>query len=406
MASPLAALSSPPDDDEEEEQQTGSTDSVPAMLTPHEAVLNTGAAKIMGRKNIDKLNARGRKGGRKGKGYADGTSDVEDDNPPGAPEYERGPLANPKPSPAPVKGYQRGTSDVSSDEEGNQYDRATGALVAGASQVRAAAGDRSASCFGSGWTPSQNSGLDSLRSPPNQPNLTPAGLKLSPVAPAAGALAGGLGNNKQVGPVPGAPVSATPNPNPGGPNIQAIPATPGVRSITAPGSDVSVAGARPAATLGFQGREPISPDISTPGLPQPPTGAEVAGGKVRSAIGSGVGALKTAAGKVGDYLSRTAPAPEGADLPELAGRAATTIGGFARGLTGRSIASGVSNAQAARIQQPTAANPTPITDTTPDVHPDESENAITRFGRLPTGLFDNPNTRRKLGYKKTAFAGF
>lgn len=99
MASPLAALSSPPDDDEEEEQQTGSTDSVPAMLTPHEAVLNTGAAKIMGRKNIDKLNARGRKGGRKGKGYADGTSDVEDDNPPGAPEYERGPLANPKPSP-------------------------------------------------------------------------------------------------------------------------------------------------------------------------------------------------------------------------------------------------------------------------------------------------------------------
>ena len=165
---------------------------------------------------------------------------------------------------------------------------------------------------------------------------------------------------------------------------------------------MTVAGATP-------GQQPAAlsgeTDLSAPAAP---SGAESAGAKVRGAISTGVGAIKTAAGKVGDYLSTPATPPEGADLPEIAGRVANTVGGFARGLTGagRASASGVSNAQAARIQQPTAANPVPVTDTTPDQHPDESENAITRFGRLPTGLFDNPNTRRKLGYKKTAFAGF
>lgn len=411
MASPLAQLASPPDDDEEE-GQAGNTDTVPAMLTPHEAILNVGAKKILGKAKIDKLNARGRKARGKGKGYAAGTSDVEDDNPPGAPQYERGPFANPKPTPAPrVKGYQRGTSDVSSDEEGNQYDKATGALVAGASQVRAAAGDSSASSFGSGWTPTQNASLDSLRtppSPPDQPNLTPAGLKLAPVraagraegalagviapvAPAAGALAGGYGNNKQVGSVPGAPVTASRNPNPGAENVlSGIPPT-------APGSNVTVTGAQPAS-FG-------ATDLTAPAQP---TGAEVAGARVRSAIGSAAGAVK-------NFFSRgpqTSPPPaagiggERVDIPAGGENALAPIAGFARGLTGRSIASGVSNAQAARIQQPTAANPVPVTDTTPDMHPDESENAITRFGRLPTGLFDNPNTRRKLGYKKTAFAGF
>jgi hypothetical protein len=297
---------------------------------------------------------------------------------------------------APAKqGY--GNSDRSVDLA-NQNDPSVAASTRADASARLAGKTVPYGTFGSGWTgglPSKNPALDSLRTPP--PPVT------APVVPASGSLAGGYGNNTRVGPVPGAPVSA--NPNPGAEKVlSGIP--------PAPGGDVTVAkatpGQQPAGLLG-------ATDLSAPAAPTP---AEAAGAKVRAAIGgavgTGVGALKTAAGKVGDFFSRSSPPPaagiggERVDIPAGGENALAPIAGFARGLTGtgRASASGVSNAQAARIQQPTAANPVPVTDTTPDQHPDESENAITRFGRLPTGLFDNPNTRRKFGYKKTAFAGF
>jgi hypothetical protein len=63
------------------------TDSVPAMLTPHEAVLNVGAADILGRDRIRMLNAMGQR-----RMYQQGTEDAN--------------MANP------LEYYQLGTSDV------------------------------------------------------------------------------------------------------------------------------------------------------------------------------------------------------------------------------------------------------------------------------------------------------
>jgi hypothetical protein len=63
------------------------TDSVPAMLTPHEAVLNVGAADILGRDRIRMLNARGQR-----RMYQQGTEDANMMNP--------------------LEYYQYGTSDV------------------------------------------------------------------------------------------------------------------------------------------------------------------------------------------------------------------------------------------------------------------------------------------------------
>lgn len=58
------------------------TDSVPAMLTPHEAVLNVGAADILGRDKIRELNAMGQQ-----QMYQQGTEDANMTNPL---EYEKG----------------------------------------------------------------------------------------------------------------------------------------------------------------------------------------------------------------------------------------------------------------------------------------------------------------------------
>jgi hypothetical protein len=48
------------------------TDTVPAMLSPHEAVLNVNAANMLGRDNIDRLNRAGNWAG----GFQAGTSNV------------------------------------------------------------------------------------------------------------------------------------------------------------------------------------------------------------------------------------------------------------------------------------------------------------------------------------------
>jgi hypothetical protein len=56
------------------------TDTVPAMLTPREAVLNRNAAELEGRGKIEKLNAMGNKLARKGIDLAqEGESDVDKD---------------------------------------------------------------------------------------------------------------------------------------------------------------------------------------------------------------------------------------------------------------------------------------------------------------------------------------
>src|ERR1019366_6053550 len=56
----------------------GSEDSVPAMLTPGEAVLTRGAAEILGRDTINQLNAMAAAGKGSAPGhYADGTSNVD-----------------------------------------------------------------------------------------------------------------------------------------------------------------------------------------------------------------------------------------------------------------------------------------------------------------------------------------
>ncbi len=93
----------------------GSTDVIPAMLSPHEAVLNRRAADLLGRDKIKKLNAKGNAMAR----YQGGTSDVNDrkallsdiDNS----FYGGGqapPLPSPTPKPTPPRKYQFGTSNV------------------------------------------------------------------------------------------------------------------------------------------------------------------------------------------------------------------------------------------------------------------------------------------------------
>jgi hypothetical protein len=80
-------------DDVEPYMAQQGTDSVPAMLTPHEAVLNVGAADIFGRDKIRILNAMGQR-----RMYQQGTEDAN--------------MTNPLDW---VAQYQYGTSDVSED---------------------------------------------------------------------------------------------------------------------------------------------------------------------------------------------------------------------------------------------------------------------------------------------------
>ncbi len=91
------------------------TDSVPALLTPHEAVLNRKAADLLGREKIKKLNAKGNAMER----YQRGTSDVgRDDRADLLKDAENtfygggnAPTPTPTPTPKP-RGYQYGTSNV------------------------------------------------------------------------------------------------------------------------------------------------------------------------------------------------------------------------------------------------------------------------------------------------------
>ncbi len=90
------------------------TDTIPAMLSPHEAVLNRKAADLLGRDNIKKLNARG----NAMESYQRGTSDVgRDDRADLLRDTENtfygGGHAVPSPTPTPVpRKYQYGTNNV------------------------------------------------------------------------------------------------------------------------------------------------------------------------------------------------------------------------------------------------------------------------------------------------------
>ncbi len=91
------------------------TDVIPAMLSPHEAVLNRKAADLLGRDKIKKLNAKGNAMER----YQRGTSDVgRDDRADLLAEasntfYGGGHAPAPTPTPTPnPRGYQYGTSNV------------------------------------------------------------------------------------------------------------------------------------------------------------------------------------------------------------------------------------------------------------------------------------------------------
>ncbi len=108
------------------------TDSVPALLTPHEAVLNRKGADIIGRGNIQKANAMG----NMMESYQRGTSDVgRDDRADLLLDTENtfygGGHAVPSPTPTPVpRRYQYGTTDVS--RRGMDYTASPPAMTSGA----------------------------------------------------------------------------------------------------------------------------------------------------------------------------------------------------------------------------------------------------------------------------------
>lgn len=100
------------------------TDTVPAQLTPHEAVLNRNAAELAGRHNIARLNAMGNHLASKGIDLASrsplrayrGITNVRVDKPP-VPKLKKfkpvSLVASPYATPKPLSGFQGGTDDVS-----------------------------------------------------------------------------------------------------------------------------------------------------------------------------------------------------------------------------------------------------------------------------------------------------
>ncbi len=113
------------------------TDSVPAMLTPREAILNRNAAELLGRDTIKRLNDHGNMLSKRGVdlaslpsdptpgpstenmlGYQTGTADVRRDDRGDLLRdaentfYGGGHVPAPSPTPKPVRGYAYGTDDV------------------------------------------------------------------------------------------------------------------------------------------------------------------------------------------------------------------------------------------------------------------------------------------------------
>lgn len=186
----------------------------------------------------------------------------------------------------------------------------------------------------------------------------------------------------------------------------ATPVTPTVGPSTSGNSAAILSGipkspdfsVEPPASIGNFGANPINTDItsSAPAIarpPEPPSRAQIAGSNVRSFLTNLPSRFSNAfrsqdASVVTDRPSEQAPGTDTriADVPGA-------IAGFTKGLTTPATAAGASNAQVARIQQPTKENPVPVTDTTPVANPDE--NAMRKFSDVSDW------TRRKM-----AFAGF
>lgn len=184
------------------------------------------------------------------------------------------------------------------------------------------------------------------------------------------------------GPAAAAPATAPVTP-PGG--LLAQPSEPLPARATAAGAVTSfdpiasvVAGAAPAFN-------PAAP------TPPPPSEATIAGQDfgtgVRKGVGAVTGAVTDAIGSVTSYVKDAiSPLAEGASaVSDFAGGVAsgansvrTAAQDFAGG-AGKSIASGVSNSQAAGFQQPTAASPAPVTPTTPVADVNKTPEAISRF---------------------------
>lgn len=154
----------------------------------------------------------------------------------------------------------------------------------------------------------------------------------------------------------------------------------------------------PPASIGNFGANPINTDITStaPAIarpPEPPSRAQVAGSNVRSFLTNLPSRFANAFRSQDASIVTDRPRTQPADTPiaDVPG----AIAGFTKGLMQDTpvTAAGASNAQVARIQQPTKENPVPVTDTTPVANPDE--NAMRKFSDVSDW------TRRKM-----AFAGF
>lgn len=247
--------------------------------------------------------------------------------------------------------------------------------------------------FGSGKRPdptafksSGNPTLDELRQSPQglaSPYLSASAQgSIAPVAPAARSIAGGMGNTTVVGAVPGAPATATPPP--AAAPVAAAPA----EDVGTPNAYADQNISRTAAPMAGVD-QPVAPGRSTPQL-------------ITDTASTAAGGAQKIAGNIFEGLNKPVEssqnplAPRGPDSD----RFKTPIGS-ANAAPGASTEAGVSRSRAARIQQPTKANPVPVTPTSPEADIDETDNSVDRFGKLPSNLFS-----RKFGQAKTAFAGF
>ncbi len=160
-----------------------------------------------------------------------------------------------------------------------------------------------------------------------------------------------------------------------------------------------------AGTVPLGGSFDPSLAAATPGFDLPPSSAYKFGAAVRNiAVGEPVvpGSDIASRSKAGGPVSASVRAPLSPEVEAAQRGVGPTIGDYVKdafqGLTGggKATAAGVSNSQAAGFEQPTAANPKPVTPTTPDGDIDKSKNAISRFGQ----------TEEELKKNKEAFAGF
>lgn len=276
-------------------------------------------------------------------------------------------LVDPAQNTVNYKGPQEWIKNSVKGKDGHYYDRATGALTASASQVELA------KTLGTAKPRSANGDvtdeiLKTVRAPGSAPEIRKA-IAIPPTA------------------VP--PVTA--------------PTRPGSAMDILSGLEPPNFDAAASATV----RPRINPSLltSSPVFPveQPaPSGAEIAGASTRQAVSAfGRALVDTSGAPAARNLNRAGPGAmqPGApiiDLPGMASKGGNAVAGFTRGLLGRSTAAGASNASAAQFQQPTKANPVPLTPTSPAANIDRSENAIAKFGM----------TDAEFSRKKLAFAGF